>query len=456
MTPKKFQIFVSSTYKDLADVWRGVIDSIQRLYHFPVGMEQFSADDDEQWQIIQETIQQTDYYICIIGHRYGSLGKDGVGFTEMEWDYAKSLGIPIMSFVRKREVPTSPTERDSDPTQIEKLNAFISKATDAKMVDFWTDLNDLNTKVVTALYKAFSRKPRPGWIRTESERIAEEMAKLMEENRSLRNDLEKMTSEVSGTRPAFKITLNGLTALSIIRQKKESLMLSQAPSVTPIEWGSIAVELRPFITLKEVEEYNEAIPTTAEIEKTMELIHLVEVAQQTAIPLSITIENIGNAKAREVMVDIVFPEEVILMERYEFDKLKAPDFVFPVNPIVIASQKYKRNKTTKNIFDIFAPNNNYENIFKSAGISSISHTLHNVSRMNRSEHSYETINNQVTITIKNLMHTKKVEFSDLVLIPKSIVNCSIKASIICEEIPKPQMEIIPIEISEPIEAILPK
>ena len=60
MNPKKFQIFVSSTYSDLVDVRRGVIDSIQRLNHFAVGMEQFSADDDEQWEIIQETIQQTD------------------------------------------------------------------------------------------------------------------------------------------------------------------------------------------------------------------------------------------------------------------------------------------------------------------------------------------------------------------------------------------------------------
>ncbi len=121
MTPKKFQIFVSSTYTDLAEVRLGVIDSIQHMNHFPVGMEQFSADDDEQWEIIQETIQQTDYYICFIGHRYGSIGSDGLSYTEMEWDYAKALGIPIMSFVRERNTATTPVQRDADPTLIQKL-----------------------------------------------------------------------------------------------------------------------------------------------------------------------------------------------------------------------------------------------------------------------------------------------------------------------------------------------
>ena len=48
MTPKKYQIFVSSTHADLSQIRRGLMEVIQRMNHFPVGMEQFSADDDEQ------------------------------------------------------------------------------------------------------------------------------------------------------------------------------------------------------------------------------------------------------------------------------------------------------------------------------------------------------------------------------------------------------------------------
>lgn len=449
MPPKKYQIFVSSTYTDLAEVRKGVIDSIQRLNHFPVGMEQFSADDDEQWQIIQETIQQTDYYICIIGHRYGSLGKDGVGYTEMEWDYAKSLGIPIMSFVRNRNVPTTPSERDSDPAQIERLNLFIEKATADKMVDFWTDLNDLNNKVIISLSKAFSRKPRPGWIRTESERVAEEMAMLMKENRSLRNELEKMTSQISGTRPAFRILLNEDNALSIFLPHRESLTLTQAPSLEPIEWGTIPVELKPFITITELEEYNEKIPTPSQIEEKIRKIHRIEIAQQTAVPIEISIENIGNAKAREVMIEIVFPEEVMIIEKYKFEKLEAPKFDLPRNPLTIAYQKYERSKRSKDSFSLFAPT--FASVDALAHLehgSSIFRSIHDLNRMTRPGHSMSISDNQISIVIENLMHTKKLVFSDFVLIPKVETACFIEASVICEEIPNPLKEIFSVTICE--------
>ena len=72
---KKYQIFISSTYEDLIEERRKVQDTILSMYQFPIGMEMFSADDKEQWEIIQETIDSSDYYVLIIGHRYGSIIK---------------------------------------------------------------------------------------------------------------------------------------------------------------------------------------------------------------------------------------------------------------------------------------------------------------------------------------------------------------------------------------------
>ena len=70
---KKFQIFISSTYEDLKSARKKVQDAILSMYHFPVGMELFGAADEEQWEIIQETIDSSDYYILILGYRYGSI-----------------------------------------------------------------------------------------------------------------------------------------------------------------------------------------------------------------------------------------------------------------------------------------------------------------------------------------------------------------------------------------------
>ena len=53
---KKYQVFISSTFDDLRDERRKVQDTILSMYQFPIGMEMFSADDEEQWKIIKEFI----------------------------------------------------------------------------------------------------------------------------------------------------------------------------------------------------------------------------------------------------------------------------------------------------------------------------------------------------------------------------------------------------------------
>ena len=60
---KKYQIFISSTYKDLIEARSKVRDAILSMMHFLVGMEMFNAADEEQWEIIQETIDSSDYYV---------------------------------------------------------------------------------------------------------------------------------------------------------------------------------------------------------------------------------------------------------------------------------------------------------------------------------------------------------------------------------------------------------
>ena len=160
MENKKYQIFVSSTYEDLIKAREKVIETILSLYHFPVGMEMFSADDSEQWDIIKDTIEVSDYYVVIIGHRYGSMTSDGIGYTEKEYDYAKEKGIPILAFIRDRDIPTTPSERETNPKANEKLMTFIRKVSSNKMCDYWGTIETLITKVAIALPKTFSRKPQ--------------------------------------------------------------------------------------------------------------------------------------------------------------------------------------------------------------------------------------------------------------------------------------------------------
>ncbi|MDF7822341.1 DUF4062 domain-containing protein [Runella sp. MFBS21] len=165
---KKYQLFISSTYIDLQKAREEVTKVILNMYHIPIGMEMFSADNAEQWETIQETIGSSDYYILIIGHRYGSMTKEGISYTEKEFDYALKTGIPIYAFIRNRDAATSPDERDNEAKKIAKLKTFIKKVESGRMVQYWSDQSDLGQKVSVAMNLAFTHRPRTGWVRENS------------------------------------------------------------------------------------------------------------------------------------------------------------------------------------------------------------------------------------------------------------------------------------------------
>lgn len=69
------------------------------MNHFPIGMELFNADNIEQWEQIKRTIDSSNYYVLIIKKRYGSMTKNKISYTEKEYNYAKSIHIPILCFI---------------------------------------------------------------------------------------------------------------------------------------------------------------------------------------------------------------------------------------------------------------------------------------------------------------------------------------------------------------------
>ncbi len=88
MKSTKYQVFLSSTYSDLVEERDSIIKAILEMYHIPIGMEMFSAEDEDQWEIIRRTIEVSDYYILVLGLRYGSKTSEGISFTQKEYEYA--------------------------------------------------------------------------------------------------------------------------------------------------------------------------------------------------------------------------------------------------------------------------------------------------------------------------------------------------------------------------------
>lgn len=160
--------------------------------HIPVGMEMFSAADEEQWKLIARHIQESDYYVVIVAHRYGSTTTEGVSYTEKEYDFAVSQGVPTLGFVIS-ESASWPNSR-VEAAALQQIKQFKTKV-QQRPVAFWTSATDLYGRVAIALMKQFAVTPRPGWMRaTEAidPSVINELSRLSEENRRLRGELEQI------------------------------------------------------------------------------------------------------------------------------------------------------------------------------------------------------------------------------------------------------------------------
>lgn len=165
--PVRHAVFISSTYVDLKKERQNIAKAIQKLECIPIGMELFVADDDDQFESIQRQIDLCDYYLLIIGHRYGSLASDGKSFTEKEFEYAVLQEIPVivMECVAK-DPPVSKTDENADLKK--KLEKFKKRARKGRMVAQWNGPDDLYLEAITALSQMQKNKPRPGWVRNTS------------------------------------------------------------------------------------------------------------------------------------------------------------------------------------------------------------------------------------------------------------------------------------------------
>jgi hypothetical protein len=148
---KRYQVFVSSTFRDLTDERRAVIEALLEMDAIPAGMELFPAADDDAWTLIQRVIEQSDYYVLIIGGRYGSTDADGISYTEREYDFAVRTNVPVLPFLHEspEAIPAGKTELGEKARQ--SLATFRKKVEERHHCKYWNDPEQLGSRVSRAM-----------------------------------------------------------------------------------------------------------------------------------------------------------------------------------------------------------------------------------------------------------------------------------------------------------------
>lgn len=184
---KKYQVFISSTYKDLIEERQEVVEAVLSAGHIPAGMELFKAGPTQE-DVIREWIESSDIYVLVLGPRYGTLNKSGISYTQWEYNLAKNLGKPMFSLVLS--------------------DSYIQTMTD----DHRIEVKDLETS--DQLYKSFKNEVMDSLV-VQINHPAEIRSGISESIRDIeRRTPEKLEGWIKGSY---------LTELETLRKEKQEL-----------------------------------------------------------------------------------------------------------------------------------------------------------------------------------------------------------------------------------------
>ena len=239
---KIYHVFISSTYADLKDERKVTSEAVAKAGYVAEGMEIFPASSQTQMTFIKNVINRCDYYILILGGRYGSISKeDGISYTELEYRYALSRQIPILAFVHKSPDTLSKSKKDIEPEKIEKLARFQSELLEGKLADFWNTSEDLAYKALAALSQEVSASPSIGWVR--GDKIAD--PDILFEIHDLKKKNETLNKQIKALKP--KINFGDLKIADLddkfdIRYKVSGRSYTETISLT---WAAIFAAIGP-------------------------------------------------------------------------------------------------------------------------------------------------------------------------------------------------------------------
>lgn len=161
---------MSSTYTDLVEERKEVVQAILECDCFPAGMELFPASNDTQLKIIQKVIDESDFYLLIIAGKYGSTRKYGkklVSYTEKEYDYAVAKGKPVIVLLHN-DISNIPAKNvEATQTARKRLNSFRKKASKNRLVAFWSNKDELKARASQAIVAAQENNQVTGWVRAD-------------------------------------------------------------------------------------------------------------------------------------------------------------------------------------------------------------------------------------------------------------------------------------------------
>jgi hypothetical protein len=141
-------IFVGSTYSDLIEYRKAVMDALHKLKTIVNGMEYFGSKPGRPIEECLNAVRESRIYIGIFAMRYGSIEENyDKSFTHLEYLEAQKLKLPSLIYLideDKQPILTKNIDLGDDAKRLDQLKSELKKTF---TVSFYTTPEDLAAKI---------------------------------------------------------------------------------------------------------------------------------------------------------------------------------------------------------------------------------------------------------------------------------------------------------------------
>jgi hypothetical protein len=223
-------------------------------------MELFPAANEDQWSLIKRVIDDSDYYVVVVGGRYGSIGSQGISYTQMELNYAKEKGKYIIGLVVKDISRLEHRKVEQGEIARQKLEEFKSDVKNGRIVRFWENKTDIQLQLMQSLTFAIREHPGVGWakadelsaddLRMENLELKQELLKIKESSRT--DDKSEMAKGLSCGNDSYDVKIRvKYEALDPEEEERGHFIATESVQMT---WDGILAIIGPKLMSETTQE----------------------------------------------------------------------------------------------------------------------------------------------------------------------------------------------------------
>lgn len=140
-------VFLSSTFEDMKEYRKAIIDRIIKRRLVPICMENWGANANKVTSVITDEVKKADIYLGIFGTRYGYVDENtNMSMTEIEYREALASNKPILVYIAKNAKDDITTGDNS-----QKMLELLTEIEKERIVYYFNSIDQLGEQVFADL-----------------------------------------------------------------------------------------------------------------------------------------------------------------------------------------------------------------------------------------------------------------------------------------------------------------